>query len=106
MWLGIDISSLRNRDTIRRFADDPQLGSEGGRRALESVLAENRIALRPAQLRAFADEYAKSSGAILPILKRILRLEGLIDFLVYRLYQLNDDEIASVETILAEYGAG
>ncbi len=103
--MGIDISSLRNRDTIRRFADDPQLGSEGGRRGLESVLAENRVALRPAQLRGFADEYTRSSAAILPILKRISRLEELTDFLVYRLYQLTDDEVASVETIHAEYGA-
>lgn len=100
--LGLALDEMTNGDRFLQFSDDPHLGSNEGRVALENVLSQNGIMLKPGRVKAFAEEYSKASSALAPVLFRIERLCFLIDALVYRLYGLTAAEIAVVEDTTME----
>lgn len=97
--LGLDLDKMTNGNRFREFVDDPHLGTNDGRVALETVLSQNGILLKPGRLRAFAEQYSKVSSALAHVLLRIEKLRVLIDALVYRLYGLTAAEISAIEAV-------
>jgi hypothetical protein len=46
---------------------------------------------------ACSAQFPKSLAVLRPLLRRIARTDRLIDFIVYRLYGLTEEEVAAVE---------
>jgi len=101
--IGAPIDTLNNKTALRNYLGDYQKGE--GNASLEDVLAvlrknRRKLAVDPGA-RAFQErlksEYETSLAKLLPLKQRLAATDRLIDQIVYRLYELNDEEIAIVE---------
>lgn len=101
--IGAPIDTLSNKTALRNYLGDYQKGE--GNASLEDVLAvlrknRRKLAVDPGA-RAFQErlksEYETSLAKLLPLKQRLAATDRLIDQIVYRLYELNDEEIAIVE---------
>ena len=90
---GVGVNDLNGKTFVQSYHDQPL-------EKLVEVLGKNRRRLRTspeaaaAQLRPACEE---SLVALCPLLRRIARTDRLIDFIVYRLYGLTEEEVAVVE---------
>lgn len=99
LGLGLSIKALKNRTKLLSFYEHPGLGTEGARRELETVLAQNKVQTGAEKLAALEREYERAASALIPTLNRISATDALIDVIVYRLYGLTAAEVGMVEGI-------
>jgi len=99
LGLGIKIDELQNRTKFSEFHIHPSLGNPKAREDLEKVLVTNKIKLNSSLLEKFKQEYDSTARIIKPLQQRIQSTDALIDFLIYRLFDLTTDEIALIESI-------
>jgi type I restriction-modification system DNA methylase subunit len=97
LGLGVNIDDLKNRKKFDRFYENPNLGTDEAFRELEDTFAKSKIRIRPKQLSGLKREYEKVVVTLKPLLNQLLTTETVIDYLVYRLYDLSKSEVARVE---------
>jgi len=97
LGLGVKVEDLKNKTTITDFYRTKNLMSDDAVMEIERVLAENHVQLRSAQISRLREEYVKAASTIAPLLDKIWRTDLLIDLVVYYLYGLTQDEIATIE---------
>jgi len=97
------IEALTGKSRLKNYLGDYQKGQEPlGYDELEDILFRNRGKLGvsvsdakfTAKLRA---EYEKSLAALLPLKQKLARTDRLIDWVVYGLYGLTEEEVRVVE---------
>jgi hypothetical protein len=94
-YIGAKVDDLSPKTKIQSYYDY-------GYEDFMAVLKKNKrkLSINPSSREAselLKDEFGKSVGKVQPLRERIERTDGLIDQVVYRLYGLNEEEIAIVE---------
>ena len=92
--MGTAIEDLHNKTKLREF-------HEHDLPILLDVLNQNRAELQKPVTRAVEEEiereFRQSTSKLAPLKEKIAATDRLIDFIVYRLYGLTDEEVATVE---------
>jgi len=96
------IEALTGKTKLKNYLGDYQKGEEAlSFDEIWSILrkTKNRIKrnLSPSFMQEVKRAYEESLSALLPIKERLCFTDGLIDQIVYRLYDLTEEEIAIVE---------
>jgi len=101
--IGAPLDDLTHKTRLQRYLGDYQKGE--AHLTLDELLDILRANRRRLQVdpsaRAFQErleqEYAASLGKLLPLKARLAATDRLIDLIVYRLYGLTEEEVATVE---------
>ncbi len=95
--LGIELDELSGKTKVKAFHRSSRLGSPAALAELEGVLKKNGIRLNPEKLREFRAEYARTSKQLKLLLKKIRRIDLVLDVLVYRIFGVSLEHIAKIE---------
>jgi len=101
--IGAPLDDLTHKTRLQRYLGDYQKGEAHlTLDELLDILRGNRRRLQvDPSARAFQErleqEYAASLGELLPLKARLAATDRLIDLIVYRLYGLTEEEVATVE---------
>ena len=91
------LADLKNKTKVLAFYEDPHFGSEEASRRLEAILSRGETRGDPRKLAIFREEYTKTTESMIPIIERIREAEVLLDRVVYKLYDLAPEEVATIE---------
>jgi len=96
------IEALTGKTKLKNYLGDYQKGEEAlPFDDLWEILRKNKHrigrSLSPTLMEPVRQAYTENLAALLPIKERLRHTDGLIDQIVYRLYDLTEEEIAIVE---------
>ncbi|MFQ5909415.1 MAG: Eco57I restriction-modification methylase domain-containing protein [Thermoplasmata archaeon] len=94
--LDADIAEQKIARRIQELHTRPDLGSENGFHEIQRALAQYRVRLTAKRLESLRHEYSRWAQELVKILDGIRATDDLIDFLVFRLYDLSLEEIGLI----------
>ncbi len=98
----VGIDSLKHKGKLLDYPGDYQKGEDALKFVdIKSILLENKkrllVPLNEALLAKVEERYLQSLDTVLPLKRQLAQTDKLIDRVVYRLYDLTEEEIRMVE---------